>query len=214
VSATTTPTVPVSTTRAGWRYLLAAALVGLGTGVLTQVGQSVLPDGWSSLANSITPWLFVAFLLGSRAPGSWWAVAAGPVALLLALVGYYLTVALRYEIVASLTGAVILWIVAAVVGGPVFGLAGRWWRDDRPWHRAVGAGLMGAAAIAEGLYFGVVLGYTSVAIGAVAIGVVMPLVLGRRPGDRVRGLVALAPCVVLGVVGFAATIGLYTVLTG
>jgi hypothetical protein len=212
-----TPVAPIGTMvtpRAGGRYLLVATLVGLGAGVLTQVGQSVLPDGWSSLANSITPWLLVAFLLGSRAPGDWWAVAAGLIALLMALFGYYATVAIRYEIVASLSGAVVLWMVAAVVGGPVFALAGRWWGDDRPWHRAIGAGLMGAAAIAEGLYFAVVLGYTPVGLAAVLIGVALPVILGRRPGDRTRGLVALAPCVLLGVAGFAATIGLYTVLTG
>ena len=35
-------------------------------GLATQIGQSVLPDGVSQAANSISPWLLAAFLLGSR----------------------------------------------------------------------------------------------------------------------------------------------------
>ena len=62
---------PASDRRLGVRILIAetarrialVGVVGLTTGVLTQVLQSVLPDGWSQAANAISPWLFVAFIL-------------------------------------------------------------------------------------------------------------------------------------------------------
>ena len=43
-------------------------VVGLATGILTQIGQGALPGDWSQLANAITPWLLVAFLLGPSCP--------------------------------------------------------------------------------------------------------------------------------------------------
>lgn len=70
--------------------------VGFATGALTQIGQSVLPDGWSQVANAISPWLLMVFCLGAAMPDRRWAASAGVAALLLALVGYYLMVELRY----------------------------------------------------------------------------------------------------------------------
>jgi hypothetical protein len=198
------------------RHLAFAAFVGLGTGALTQVGQGVLPDGWRVVANSITPWLAVAFLVGSRAPSRALAPAAvgGVVTLLGALVGYYGLVALRYGYGPSLSGAVLLWLVAAVVGGPVFGVAGAWWRGPHAWRRAVGPALLGAAAIAEGVYLSGIETVASATPGFIVVGLALPVVLGRSREDRVRGLVALVPCLGLGAAGFVATLALYGLLTG
>lgn len=197
----------------GARTVAIAVGAGLALGVVTQIGQGVLPDGWRSLANSVSPWLFVAFLVGSRAARDPLAAVAGSLTLLFALVGYYGLVAIRFGIIPSLSGAVLLWLIASVAGGPVFGVAGRWWRDRRPWRRATALGLMGAAPIAEAAYFIVVLGFRDVGIAAALIGVLLPLLLGRERGDRVRGLLALVPCVLLGLAGFVATIALYGLLT-
>jgi len=108
-------------TGAGRVGLIAA--VGLLAGVATQLGQSLLPDGVSQAANSISPWLLVAFVLGSRMPDRRWAVLAGFGALAFALLGYYGMVQLRFGYGGS-TGALVLWGIGALVGGPVLGVAG------------------------------------------------------------------------------------------
>ena len=196
------------------RHLAIAALIGLAAGSLTQVGQGVLPDGWRVIANSITPWLAVAFLTGAVAPGRASAVAGGIVSLLGALVGYYALVAIRFGYGPSLSGAMLLWLIAAVVGGPVFGLAGHWWRGPDAWRRAVGPALLGAAAIAEGVYLSGIETVAAATPGFLVVGVALPVLLGRSRDDRLRGLAALVPCLALGAAGFVATLALYGVLTG
>ena len=71
-------------------------VAGLATGILTQIGQGALPGDWSQLANAITPWLLVAFLLGSACPTPAGRPPPASAALLLALIGYYGMVQLRY----------------------------------------------------------------------------------------------------------------------
>jgi ethanolamine utilization protein EutA (predicted chaperonin) len=147
--------------------------VGVGTGAVTQFGQSVLPDGWSQAANAISPWLLVAFLLGSVMPDARWAVVAGVGALAFALVGYYGMTQLRYGIGGG-TSSLIFWGLGAIVGGPVFGTVGRWWRGPTHRRRAMAMGLLAAAAIADGLYNGVVLGYTGPGVGFIVAGLWRP----------------------------------------
>ena len=63
-------------------------VAGFVTGAATQILQSVLPTGWSQAANAMSPWLLVAFLVGSVMPGRASAVAAGIGTLAFAHVGY------------------------------------------------------------------------------------------------------------------------------
>jgi hypothetical protein len=189
----------VTTTPATRVALIVAA--GLATGVLTQIGQGALPDDWSQLANAITPWLLVAFLLGSVMPDTRWAIAAGVGALLLALIGYYGMVQLRYGYGGG-TGSWIFWGLGAVVGGPVFGVAGHWWRGPVHRRRAIAIGLLGAVAIAEGAYNLLVVDHATVGVAFVVAGLLVPLVFGRSRDDRLGGYVALLPCIALGAVGY------------
>ncbi len=76
-----------------WALIL---VTGLATGAVTQIGQSVLPDGWSQAANAISPWLIVAFLAGSSMSGRSSAMTARAAILVLALIGYYATTQIRY----------------------------------------------------------------------------------------------------------------------
>ena len=191
-----------------------AIVVGLATGALTQVLQGVLPDAIGSLANSVTPWLAVAFVVGSRTSRAGLAAVTGALTLLGALAGYYWLVELRFGYGPQLRGAVLLWLVAAVVGGPVFGLAGSWWRGDRPWRRAAAAALLGAAAIAEGVYLSRIETVAAVAPAYLVAGLAIPVLLGRGRDDRIRGVLLLVPCVALGLAGYVATIALSSVLTG
>jgi hypothetical protein len=184
-------------------------VVGLATGALTQLGQGLLPEGWSQAANAISPWLLVAFLLGSTMPDDRWAAAAGIGALLFALVGYYTMTELRYGIGAG-TGSLLFWGAAAVVGGPVFGIAGRWWRTS-PSHRrrAMAIGLLAAVVVAEGLYLILILPEAVVGAGFVAVGAVVPLVIGRSRDDRLGGYVAIVPALLLGALGYVVFQWLY-----
>jgi hypothetical protein len=191
-----------------------ALAAGLIAGGVTQLLQGILPAGIGSFANSATPWLAVAFGVGSTASRWWLAAIAGAVTLIAALVGYYGLVQLRFGYGPELRGAVLLWLIAAVVGGPVFGVVGRWWRGDGRWLRATGPALLGASAIAEGIYLAGIPTVASAGPLFVAVGLAIPVVLGRRRDDRIRGLLLLLPCVGLGAAGFLATLALYGLLTG
>jgi hypothetical protein len=193
------------------RQVAVIAAVGLGTGVLSQLAQDLLPDGWSQIGNSLSPWLLVAFLLGSTMPDRRWAVAAGVGALVLALVGYYATTTLRFGIGGG-TSSLVFWGLGAFIGGAVFGLAGRAWRTapDR-WVRAFAVGLVTAAFIAEGVYLLGILPDPAVGRGFILAGAVVPLVLGRTWPDRARSYVAVAPALVLGAVGYVVFLAIYGV---
>ena len=195
------------------RRVLLIAVSGLATGILTQFGQSILPDGWSQAANAITPWLIVAFLVGSRMPDRPWAAGAGAATLVLAMVGYYAMTELRYGIGGG-TSSLIFWGLGAVVGGPVFGIAGLAWRAGPDRERVVAIGLVAAVAIVEGLYHAVVLAEPSVAAGFIVVGLLAPLILGRSRDERLWGYVATLPGLALGAIGFLVFMLLYVRITG
>lgn len=146
-------------------------------------------------------------------PNLRWAMGAGVATLALAVVGYYATVQLRFGYGGS-TGALVLWSVASVVGGVVFGAAGRWWRDPRPWLRAVAIGLVAAVFIAEGIYLTRILPEVAVRIGFALVGLVAPLILGRSWPDRGRGYLAVIPALALGGLGYVALDAVYAFTAG
>jgi hypothetical protein len=196
-----------------WPRLGLVVIVGVATGVATQVGQGVLPDGWSQAANAISPWLLVAFLVGSRMPDRRWAALAGVLALLLALAGYHAMIQLRYGYGPS-TSSLLLWGVAALVGGPVFGLAGWSWRFETGWRRAAAIGLLAAVAIAEGIYLILILPEALVGAAFVLVGALAPLVLAHSVVDRGRAYVAVIPALVLGALGYLVFLALATLTAG
>jgi hypothetical protein len=206
-------TIDRSTPRQGWSLAVLAVVAGIAAGIATQLGQSVLPDGWSQAANAISPWLLVAFLVGSRMPDRRWAAAAGFATLVLALIGYYAMIELRYGYGAS-TSSLLLWGSAAVVGGPVFGIGGWSWRFEDGWRRAAAVGLLAACAIAEGVYLLGILSDPAVGAAFVLVGALVPLVFARSAADRGRAYVAVVPALALGAVGYLAFTALATLTAG
>ena len=99
-----------------WRQAGLVVVAGLATGVLTQLGQGILPEGWSQAANAISPWLLVAFLVGSAMSDVRRAAIAGIGVLVLALVGYDLAILVQYGYGPSL-GPRVLWGTGAIAGG-------------------------------------------------------------------------------------------------
>ena len=190
-------------TAAAWPRLALVVGAGLATGVLTQFGQSVLPDGWSQVANSISPWLLVAFLVGAAMSDVRWAAIAGIATLALALAGYDAMILIRYGYGPGL-GPTIFWGLAAVAGGPVFGGAGRAWRTGSHLWRAIALGLLAAVGAGEGIYCAVGLSWPAVGAGFAIAGLLMPLILGRSRDDRIGAYVAAIPAMGLGALGYVA----------
>ena len=170
------------------RTVVVAVVAGLLAGSLTQLGQGVLPDLLRPVANAISPWLAVAFGVGAAAGSRRAAAAGGLVALVFALVGYFGLVFVRFGYPPSLGGANLVWLL--------------------------GAALLGAAAIAEGVYLS---GIETVAASAplfVIAGLLVPIVLGRSNANRIRGLAALVPCLALGALGYLVLLATYAFATG
>jgi hypothetical protein len=136
--------------RAGLAALawLAAAALGLGIGVLTSYGQGWLTGTSNAFVNSESAWLIAPFAVGAlcRRPAT--AAWLGLLACVMQLVGYELCSELRYGSMAL--SFELGWGVAALGGGPLFGLAGRLWRFGRPAWRGLGPAALAAAFLTEG----------------------------------------------------------------
>lgn len=165
--------------------LRAAAVVlgGLAVGALTSVGQTYLDAPWSALVNSAAAWLVAPTALGWSMATRRGAALAGLATCVLQLVGYYATAHGRGY--ATGTGIVAFWALCALVGGPLFGLAGHLWRTGGPRLRGLGACALPAAFLAEGLWVYLhVLGYGSTAALWVAIGLGLAVLPPRQLPER------------------------------
>ena len=70
-------------------------------------------------------------------------------------------------------------------------------------------GLLAAVFIAEGLYLILILPDPAVGLGFIAVGALLPLAFGRSRDDRLGGYVAIAPALLLGVLGYVVFQWLY-----
>jgi hypothetical protein len=111
---------------------------------------------------------------------------------------------------ATMPRVVVFWVGIALVGGPLFGAAGRWWRDARRWRRVVAAALLGATFVAEALYVLQHLGFGDPTAGwiEIAVGVLVPVILGRGGKDRLYGLLALLPLIPFGIAAYVIVVRL------
>ncbi|WP_420037332.1 DUF6518 family protein [Streptomyces sp. cg28] len=185
------------------------AATGLAFGVLTNLLQGWLPWPWSQLANSGGVWSVLAFVTGAvlapRASGVRRIAAAGALAEIGLVVGYYGYAELGRDGMGSLV-LPLVWLATACVSGPLFGTAGAWWRrSDRIWRRVGALGALGGLFGSEGLHSWLTLGYADQAIACAAIACVLPLTLART--WRERGL-SLGVMVLASPVAYAAVYGL------
>jgi hypothetical protein len=194
--------------RSSGPFLAAVLVVGLGVGILTSFGQSVLDRPWAALANSASAWLLPAFLVGVLAPSVRRGALGGLACCLLELVGYYVTAEARGF---PAGGAIVaFWVGCAVLGGPLFGAAGRVWRAGPPVWWPASAALPTAAFAAEGVYVHLLdLGYRSTGILWLAIAAVLALALGRTFDGWIRIAVALVVLLPLGLAGEAVLATVY-----
>lgn len=185
-----------------FRNIALIAGVGLAFGVLTVLGQATLPGSWNHFANSGAVWLVAAFIVGVRMPSIIWAMMGGFISLIMALVGYTAVITilgLTYPF-----STIAFWGAIALVGGPVFGLAGQWWRYTiGSWRHATSAALMGGVFIAEGWYMLTIIQDTLAGWVSMVIGMLFAILLPHSWKDRFRSLAALIPIVLLGMGAFA-----------
>jgi Family of unknown function (DUF6518) len=186
-----------------WQLSLLIVLVGLASGALTAVGQGLLPQSWNTLVNSGAIWLLVAFLVSAWAPSSIWAVVAGVGTLFAEVLGYFGSISLMLGYDIPLLGTA-LWLAVALVGGPVYGLAGRWWRTGSPRQQAIALALMGGVFVAEGTIALIWLeqGKEASRWIEVTVGILIPLLFGRSWQARLLGLGLLVVLVPLGLLVF------------
>lgn len=189
--------------------MLATAGVALVVGILTAYAQGWLPDELRSLANSVAPWALVAFLLALLAPTPALAAASGTVSLGALLAGYAVgTVALHDA--SSAQPVLVVWGAAAVLAGPLLGLAASWTRGHRPIRAGVGSGAVAGVLVGEGVYGLTVIAGTTYHpywVGEMAVGVLLLVVAAsRRP--RHWGSAAVSALVAAGTA--LAFVGVYS----
>jgi hypothetical protein len=126
---------------------LLVALCGLAFGAGDQYLGSLIalgPLAWS-VSGLSAPWLVLPFVAGWTAPGPRRAIALGLVAVLAALLGYFMMTVSPFEGVPAgrfasallaMARANRLWVAGGLVTAPLYGLLGRQWRVRRSWGSA------------------------------------------------------------------------------
>lgn len=187
----------------GRRPWLIAVSAGLVAGALSFVGQERLDGTLDAFANAISMWLVAPFFVGAVTTTRTQAAATGVLTCAAQLAGYYLVASVRdFETTGSL---VAFWAACAVVGGPVFGVAGHLWRHGP--LRGLGIAVLAGAFVAEGLYaYGHQLDDYVTAVVWIAIGLTFALLAGRGRAEHLRWLGLTIP------LGVAGEIVLATVL--
>jgi hypothetical protein len=183
-----------------WWLPVVVLLVGVGGGVLTEWLQGEPADPWAAWANSVAAWCLAATAVGALAARAGLAAAAGVVTELLLVGGYY---AAQYvQLLPVRTGTVVGWLVAGVLAGVVFGVAGSWWRTGDRLRALAGTTLVGGVLVAEGSYRAVAFPWQGSAGAVMAgVGVVLVLLLGRSWRDRLTVLALLLAVVPAGWLG-------------
>jgi len=202
-----------STTTAHWRRAALVAAGGFAFGVLDLLGQGTLKGSWNYAANSISVWLAVAFIAGALMPSRRWSAVAGMGVLLAALAGYYVAAPLAGN-TSPLNGIALFWLVTALIGGPLFGHLGQWWRDGSFWQRVAAAALLGGVFVAEGARLSRIVPpeYASAGWGGIVIGLLIPLLIGRTNRERLVGFLAMPLGALIGLVGVKIIDGVNTIL--
>ncbi|MBA3824990.1 MAG: hypothetical protein H0X24_13975 [Ktedonobacterales bacterium] len=135
-----------------WQTLLLTFLSGILIGGLTFLGQGILSGSFNQIANSGAVWVTVAFFLVSLATRQQLAIIAGTATLMGEVIGYYGLALFKYGLPDSYN-YVVLWLIVGVIFGPLFGIAGMWWRSADFMRSIIAIAMLSATFIAEGMYY-------------------------------------------------------------
>jgi Family of unknown function (DUF6518) len=178
----------------------AVIAIGVGIGVLTSFAQARLSMPWATLANSASPWLAGGFAAGALQSRRGPAIEAGLAACVLEVLAYYVTSMARGFPASN--AYIVFWTVCAVVGGPLFGLAGWAWRRATGRARVVGVAFLPGTFIAEGIgAYLLRLHDDPAALLYIAIGVAL-LIAVAWPIRRLELLLWTSAVAVVGLVAF------------
>jgi len=187
------------------RIFLIPIIVGIIVGILTKLGQGILPGHWNSLANLGSVWLVPSFFVASFSYSKRTAILSGILALLGMVLGYY-GYAIVITNVAHSIYFISVWIVCAFIGGTIFGIAGFLWKDTtNPLHK-FGSALISGVFVTDGLHIllnfedyshMLPVGYTEVIVGIILI-----LVLERSNANRISSFLMMVPITILGLIGY------------
>lgn len=191
-----------------WLIVGLVGAVGVANGLLTLIAFGTLGEGWNTLGNSGAIWLLIAFGVGALMPSTGLAVTGATASLVGSVVWFYM--AAHYLVGTRVSSvAIAIWLLAAVAGGPLYGLAGRWWRHESDVRHVLGLALVGGVFIAEGAFTLLhgprvpIVGWVEVGVGAL-----FAVIVARSKRDRRAGLVALPVVGALAVGAYAAIYGL------
>ncbi|WP_433043981.1 DUF6518 family protein [Dactylosporangium sp. CS-033363] len=186
---------------------LLCAAGGVVLGVLSLLLNTVLPGDSSRLVNSGAVWAVGAFAAGAvLRTGRWRLWIAGTAVLVGAVAGYYggLVVFEHRHVGPDVLAGPVGWSVVGLAAGPVFATAGSWWRDERRGRRVVALCVLGGVFLAEAAYLAVSDRPAGEAALVAALGVAVPLALGRGAAERALAVVALVPATAVGLLGYLA----------
>ncbi|MFF4014117.1 DUF6518 family protein [Streptomyces sp. NPDC001843] len=158
-----TVTAPTGLRPGGWNWPRAAAApapapapAGIVLGVLTNLAQGRLPDRWSQIADSGAVRSVVAFAAGAVPAdrvSSVTAAVSGLCAEAGLVVGYYACAEFGRDGMGALSWPLV-WLVMAFVAGPLFGVAGVWWRHGTAaWQRVAAIGALTGVFGREGIHY-------------------------------------------------------------
>jgi hypothetical protein len=179
-----------------WAYATASAFAGgLFLGVLTNLAQGWLPGAWNQIANSGAVWSVAAFAAGAllaRQVSLPAAAVAGLCAESGLVVGYYGYAEVACDGMGSLF-APLVWLGMAFIAGPLFAVAGSWWRGISRRHRVVGLAALAGVFGTEAIHYAWVLHYAPQAWACLAVLVLVALLMGRTHRERILVLLTAIP---------------------
>lgn len=190
-----TASVPDTSGRV-WAYVTVWAFAGgLLFGVLTNLAQGWLPGAWNQIANSGAVWSVAAFVAGAllaRQVNLPAAAVAGLCAESGLVVGYYGYAEVARDGMGSLL-APLVWLGMAFIAGPLFAVAGSWWRGISPPHHVIGLAALASVFGMEAIHYAWVLHYAPQAWACLAVLVLVALLMGRTHRERVLTLLTAIP---------------------
>jgi hypothetical protein len=136
-----------------WWWVV-AVVAGLVLGPLDLWGQVNTPYPWAHLFNSPAVWAAAAFAYGRWVRTLPAAAAGAVIVLVVGVEAYYLAdVLVRDASRSNLTSSTaFVWLVAGVVAGSVFGLAGSWAAETSGWRAVLGRAALPAIFGAEAVH--------------------------------------------------------------
>lgn len=169
------------------RRLLVALAAGVAAGLVARALYAVLPEPWTTLANTSALWGLVPFFVAAATRARGWQAVGSGVAVLAALVATWAVLAPEPHSPRVL----VLWAVVAIGAGALCGLAGDLAGRRHPLAHRCGLAVMSGLILGEAFY-GVLLIGGPQWWGEGAVGVLLGLGGGRRWPDRMLALALAA----------------------